>query len=98
MDRGLLLAIYSVLSGWALVIASLLLIKLLMWILEDHSFLSAALEVVLGFSILIVFLYAWYEVLRMFFLRIKGAMVGPGGLEPPTSRLSSGTPVAGAAI
>ncbi len=81
-DRGLLLAIYSVLSGWVLVLGSLLLIKAIISVLGTRGFLIAMIEVIVGFLALSGALYLWYMSLRTLFLRVKLSSEGhsgPGG-------------------
>ncbi len=79
MDRGLLLAIYSVLSGWILVLGSLFLIKVLIVNLGTEGFLVALTEVVVGFLALGGALYLWYLTLRALFLKVKSSGKGHGG-------------------
>ncbi len=83
MDKGFLLAIYSVISGWILILMSLSLIKVLIMTLGTKGFLIALIEVVVGFSTLGGALYLWYLTLRALFLRVKSSLGkghgGPGG-------------------
>ncbi len=79
MDKGTLLALYGVISGWFLVILSLAFIKLLLMTLSGRRLIIALLRVVLGLLILSTFLYAWYRILRRSFLKIKINSNGPGG-------------------
>jgi len=71
VDRGIVLAVYGILSGWLLVIASLAFIKLLMITLGTNGLVVAIAEVALGMLTLVSFLYAWYWMLRAVFLRVK---------------------------
>ena len=41
-----------------------------------------------AFSLCFVFRFAYYAVVRVRSIRLRGCMVGTSGLEPPTSRLS----------
>lgn len=87
MDRGLLLSLYAVLSGWALILLALLILKPV--ISPSSKELGwAVLYVLLGFLSMAAALLLWYGSIKAIFLRLK--VVGPGGLEPPTSRFSSG--------
>ncbi len=79
MDKGFLLALYGVISGWFLIVISLIFIKLLLLTLSGEGLLVALLRVVLGLLILLTFLYAWYGILRRNFLKIKMNSNGPGG-------------------
>lgn len=87
MDRGRLLSIYAVISGWLLIMLALLLIKLIISS-GSRGLLEALLYVAVGGISIILALAVWYLSVRTVFLKLKG--VGPGGLEPPTSRFSPG--------
>ncbi len=83
MDKGFLLAIYSVVSGWVLILMSLSLIKVLITTLGTKGFLIALTEAVVGFLALGGALYLWYLTLRALFLKVKSTLEegngGPGG-------------------
>ncbi len=79
MDRGLILAIFSIISGWALILLSLLVIKVLILSTREGSFVYSLIEVGMGFLTLISFLFIWYRLLRYLFLRTKVGDSGPGG-------------------
>ncbi len=79
MDRGILLALYGIVSGWFLILLSLAFVKLILITISGKGLLIALLRVVSGLLILSVFLYAWYEILRKSFLKIKLGRDGPGG-------------------
>ncbi len=83
VDKGFLLAIYSVISGWILILMSLFLIKVLITTLGTKGLFIALTEVVVGFLALGGALYLWYLTLRALFLRVKSTPRkgngGPGG-------------------
>ncbi len=77
MDRGLLLAVWIVLSGWALTIAAMLVIKAFI-LSMGRGFLEAAMKVILALTILTTSLLAWYWINKELFVRLKRSG-GPGG-------------------
>jgi hypothetical protein len=76
MDRGTILSIYTVISGWLLIIIALLLTKLILSS-DQKGFLISALYVFIGLASLTSALALWYMSVRKLFLRIK--LNGPGG-------------------
>ncbi len=72
MDRGFILALFSIISGWALILLSLLIIETLILSTKEGSFVYSLIEVGMGFLTLISFLYIWYKLLKYLFLRTKG--------------------------
>lgn len=80
MDKGLLLGIYGVVSGWVLILLSLAVIKALIAFLGTKGLLVALIEVIIGFLALSMALYLWYRILRWRFLELKlQSYGGPGG-------------------
>ncbi len=77
MDKGLLLAIWIILSGWALTIAAMLVIKVSVLSI-GKGFLEAAIKVISAFLILSMSLLVWYLINRELFTRLKRGG-GPGG-------------------
>jgi|YelNatPaOPRAMG01_1025707.scaffolds.fasta_scaffold00135_37 hypothetical protein len=76
MDRGTILSIYTVISGWILIIMALLLIKFILSS-GQRGFLISALYVLIGLASLTSALALWYMSVRKLFLKIK--LNGPGG-------------------
>lgn len=76
MDRGTILSIYTVISGWILIIMALLLIKFILSS-DQRGFLISALYVLIGLASLTSALALWYMSVRKLFLKIK--LNGPGG-------------------
>lgn len=76
MDRGTILSIYTVISGWILIIMALLLIKFILSS-SQRGFLISALYVLIGLASLTSALALWYMSVRKLFLKIK--LNGPGG-------------------
>lgn len=81
MDKGFLLGIYGVISGWMLILLSLVVIKVLITLFGTKGLLVALIEVVIGFFALSAALYLWYRILRWIFLSLKSteSCGGPGG-------------------
>ncbi len=76
MDRGTILSLYTVISGWLLIIMALFLTKLILSS-DQEGFLISALYVFIGLAALISALSLWYMSVRELFLRVK--LNGPGG-------------------
>ncbi len=79
MDKGFLLAVWTVLSGWALTLAAMLVIKgFIMTIGSERSLIGALVKVTSALSILLISLLTWYWINRRLFIRLKRGG-GPGG-------------------
>ena len=76
MDRGTILSLYTVISGWLLIIMALSLTKLILSS-DQRGLLISALYVFIGLASLISALALWYMSVRKLFLRVK--LNGPGG-------------------
>lgn len=76
MDKGFLLAIYTVISGWILIILALLLVKPLI-IPSSRGLIEAILYIISGAFSIAAALLLWYLNIRRAFLRVKAN--GPGG-------------------
>lgn len=87
MDRGTLLSIYAVISGWLLILLALFLTKLVISS-GSRDLVNAIVYLASGAVSIALALGLWYLSVRKAFLKLKG--MGPGGLEPPTSRFSPG--------
>ncbi|MEM2542938.1 MAG: hypothetical protein QXR35_05715 [Candidatus Korarchaeum sp.] len=76
MSRGTLISLYAVISGWALILLSLLLVKPV--ISPGSSGLAeAVMYVLLGALSIAAALFLWYESIKVAFLKVKAS--GPGG-------------------
>lgn len=76
MDRGILLSLYAVISGWALILLSLLLVKPVITP-GSRGLAEAVVYVLLGALSIAAALFLWYETIKMTFLKVKAD--GPGG-------------------
>ncbi len=76
MDKGFLLSLYTIFSGWALILLALLLVKP---VISPGSgeLVEAVMYVLLGALSITLALLLWYESIRVAFLRVKAS--GPGG-------------------
>ncbi len=77
MDRGLALAVWIVVSGWALTMMAMLIIKEFVLPI-GNSLLEAMIKVASALLILTVALLTWYWVNKNLFTRLKRGG-GPGG-------------------